>query len=343
MAEYLKAGILPVMALWLAGPTLAQTATPPGAVAEFYKGKTITMTIGFPPGGEYDIHGRLVARFIGRHIPGNPQVIVTTMTGAGGITATNYLYNVAAKDGTQLGVVANGVATAQAIGTKGLAFDGNKFNWIGALVPTTEALAMWHTSGAKSLRDVQEKEFVIGASGRGAGSFIMPTAMNEMFGAKFKIVSGYRGGADLNVAMERGETQGRSNSWTSWKTTKSAWLKDKMITIIAYAGPEAKDLTGAVHLNKEAKTAEDRDLLDLVFSGAGLGRPIVATPGIPAERVAALRAGFDAVLADAEFQADAKKARVELMPIRGVDMQKNVARALAAPPALVARAKRLME
>lgn len=312
-------------------------------VGDFYRGKTITITIGFPPGGEYDLHGRLVGRFIGKHIPGNPQVIATTMTGAGGITLTNHLYNVAAKDGTQLGVVANGIAAAQAIGTKGLAFDANKLNFIGTLVPTIEVVGIWHTWGVTKLEQVMQKEYPIGASGRGAGSFIMPTVMNEMFGAKFKIVTGYRGGPDMNVAMERGEIAARSNSWTSWKTTKADWLAERKVALIAYAGPEAADLAGVPHLNKLAKTPADRQVLDLVFNGAGLGRPIVGTPGIPAERVAALRAAFDALLKDPEFVAAAIQAKIELIPIRGVDMQKTVADALSAPKDVVARAKDLME
>jgi tripartite-type tricarboxylate transporter receptor subunit TctC len=334
-------GLAIVLALATVGWSFAARAQQ--EVAGFYKDKTITIIIGFPPGGEYDLTGRLIGRFLGKHIPGNPTVIASNMTGAGGMTAANHLYNVAAKDGTQLAVVANGTAVAELIGVPGVGYDANKFNWIGTLVPTIEVLVLWHTSGGRTLEDVRNKEFVIGASGRGAGSFIMPTVMNQMFGAKLKIVTGYRGGADLNIAMERGETAGRSNSWSSWKTTKADWLAKKMIHLVAYAGPEAKDLAGVPHLNKLAKNEEDRRVLDVAFNGAVLGRPMVAGPGVPPERIAALRKAFDAILVDPEFMAAAKQSKVIPEPTRGIDMQKSVANALSAPPAVVERVKGLMK
>ena len=322
----------------ITGPAHAQSP-----VGDFYKGKTITMSIGFTAGGEYDLHGRIVARFIGKHIPGNPTVIASQMTGAGTITLANFLTAVAPKDGTHLGVISNGLPAAQAIGTQGVNFDARKFFWIGALGPTIETQAIWHTAGVKTLEEARQKEVVAGSTGKGSATFIMPTLMNELLGTKFKIVTGYRGGADVNIAMERGEVQSRNNSWTSWKSTKPAWLADQKIHIIAYAGPETKELAAMPHLGRLARNDDDRKVINLVFAGSYLGRPVITTPGVPAERVKALRDAFDATMKDPEFIAAAAQAKFELSPIRGVDMQKVVEDVMSTPAPLVARAKKIME
>ncbi len=320
------------------GPSAAQNP-----IEAFYKGKTLTLAIGFSAGGEYDLHARLVARFIGKHIPGNPSVVPTQMTGAGTITLANYMAAVAPKDGTYLGVISNGLPAAQAIGTAGLKFDARQFHWLGALGPTIETQAIWHTVGVTTLDEARKKEVVVGSTGKGSGTFIMPTVMNELFGTKFKIITGYRGGSDVNVAMERGEVGSRNNSWTSWKSTKPHWLAEKKIHIVAWAGPETKELAHLPHLSKIAKDDADRQVVEVVFSGSYLGRPILTTPGVPAERVKALRDAFDATMKDPEFIAAAMQAKVELTPIKGVDMQEVVERVMATPPALLARAKVLME
>jgi tripartite-type tricarboxylate transporter receptor subunit TctC len=321
-----------------AGPSAAQNP-----IESFYKGKTITLAIGFSAGGEYDLHARLVARFIGKHLPGNPNVVPTQMTGAGTITLANYMAAVAPKDGTYLGVISNGIPASQAIGSAGIKFDSRQFHWIGALGPTIETQAVWHAAGVTTLEEARKKEVVVGATGRGSATFIMPTVMNEMFGTRFKIVTGYRGGSDVNVAMERGEVGSRNNSWTSWKSTKPHWLSDKQIHIIAWAGPDTKELAHIPHLSKIAKDDADRQVVDVVFSGSYLGRPILTTPGVPAERVKALRDAFDATMKEPEFIAAATQAKVELSPLKGVDMQQVVERVMATPAPLVARAKALME
>jgi tripartite-type tricarboxylate transporter receptor subunit TctC len=318
----------------------AQAQSP---VADFYKGKTITLSIGFTAGGEYDLHGRIVARFIGKHIPGNPTVIASQMTGAGTITLANFMAAVAPKDGTQLGVISNGLPAAQAIGTQGIKFDARDFHWIGALGPTIETQAIWHTAGVATLDEARKKEVVVGSTGKGSATYIMPELMNELFGTKFKIVTGYRGGADVNIAMERGEVQSRNNSWTSWKTTKPEWLSEKKIHIVAWAGPDTPELAHLPHLSKIAANDDDRKIVDLVFSGSYLGRPVMTTPGVPAERVKALRDAFAATMKDPEFIAAANQSKFELAPIRGEDMQTVVERVLATPAPLVARARKIME
>ena len=267
-------------------PAAAQAQT----VAEFYRGKTVNVYIGVGVGGEYDIQARLVARHIGKHIPGNPTVVPQNMTGAGGLRMINYLYNVAPKDGTNIGMIANSFPAMQAAGIAGVQFDAAKMQWLGTIAPGVETMAVWHTTGVKSIEDVRKREVVAGASARGAITFFYPQMMNELLGTKFKIVTGYPGGNQINLAMERGEVEARNNTWSSWKATKADWVKEKKIIVIAQAGPRAPDLD-APSVEEAARTPEERVLIELVVSGTQLGRPF-ATNEAPADRVAALRAAF---------------------------------------------------
>ncbi len=320
----------------LAGkPATAQT------VAEFYKGKTLNVMIGVSAGGEYDLHARIVARHIGKHIPGNPSVVPQNMTGAAGVTMTNYLYNVAAKDGTYIGMIQNGQPIAQALGTPNIKFDVGKFQWIGSISPTVETMALWHTAGAKTLDEARAKEISIGSTGRGTITTTFPRLFNEFAGTKFKIISGYPGGNDINLAMQRGEVGGRNNTWSSWKATKRDWLAKKEIVIIGYAGPQPKDLTGVPNLEALAKNEDDRRIISLLISGTKLGRPLAAMPDVPADRVAALRKAFLATMNDPDFRKDTVTANIEIDPVPGETMQKVVADVLSTPKALVDRAKPL--
>src|SRR5687768_12204705 len=203
------------------------------SVADFYRGKTVNVLIGVGVGGEYDLQARLVARHIGKHIPGNPNVVPQNMTGAGGINMANHLYNTVARDGTFIGMMGNNFPATQAVGGKGVKFDAGKFQWLGTMAPVVETMAVWHTTGVKSIDDLRKRETVAGASGRGAITFFYPTMLNEFFGTKFKIVTGYPGGNQINLAMERGEVEARNNTWSSWKATRPQWLKEKRITIVA--------------------------------------------------------------------------------------------------------------
>ena len=313
------------------------------SVADFYKGKTINLLIGVGVGGEYDLHARLSGRHIGKHIPGNPTVVPQNMTGAGGLKMANYLYNVAPKDGTSLGMIANNFPMMQAVGAHGVQFDATKMQWIGSIAPTVETMAVWHTAGITSVEEARQKEIVVGASGRGAITFTFPTAMNEFLGTKFKIVTGYEGGNAINLAMERGEIQARDNTWSSWKVTKADWLRDKKITIIAYAGPKPKDLPGVPSLSELAKSDDDRKILDLINSGTEFGRPLATTDGVPADRVKALRDAFMATMADKEFLAEAEKLNIEVDPVRGEHMQELAAKLMTTPKNLAARAKAIVE
>jgi tripartite-type tricarboxylate transporter receptor subunit TctC len=331
-----------LIALVLAITALAATPARADSVSEFYRGKTVSMLIGVGVGGEYDLQARLVARHVAKHIPGNPTVVPQNMTGAGGLKMTNWLAAVAPRDGTVVAMIQNSFPALQAAGLPGVQFDASKFYWLGTIAPVVETMAVWHTSGAKTIEDARSREIVAGASAKGAITYTYPALMNELLGTRFKIVTGYTGGNQINLAMERQEVEARNNTWSSWKATKRAWLDEKKIAVIAQAGPRAADLD-APSLEDLAKNAEDRRLTELVVSGTQLGRPFAITPGVPEERVAALRAAFDATMRDPEFRAEAAAMNFEIAPIAGIALQAVVAKVLATPKGVAARARHLLE
>ena len=326
-------------ALVLATGTFARA----DAVADFYRGKSVNVLIGVAAGGEYDLHARIVSRYIGKYIPGNPAIVPQNMTGAGGLRMANFLYEVAARDGTNIGMLANTFPAMQAAGVKGVMFDAGKFQWIGSICPTVETMAVWKTTGVKSIEDARQKEVIAGATGRGAITYMFPAMLNEFAGTKFKIVTGYPGGNDVNLAMERGEVGARNNTWSSWKVTKPAWLSNKDISILVQAGPKASDLPGVPSIEDVIPDPDNRKIVELLVSGTRLGRPLATTPGVPEERVKALRDAFDAVMKDPDFLKEVAQSNIEVDPVRGVDMQTIVANVLATPKHLAERARDLIE
>ncbi|MGE3245337.1 MAG: Bug family tripartite tricarboxylate transporter substrate binding protein [Beijerinckiaceae bacterium] len=329
----------------LAAATAALAAAPARAqdAAAFYKGKTINILVGVSAGGEYDLLARLTSRHIGKHIPGNPKVIVQNMTGAGGIVMANYLANVAAQDGTYLGGISNGFQVVQALYPKKIKFDVGKFHFIGAIAPTVETMVLWHTAGAKTVDEATKKEIPIGAVSKGSITYAYPALLNELASTKFKIAAGYRGGNNINLAMENGEVGGRNNTWSSWKSTRPAWLRDKKIVVISYAGPKPKDLPDVPNLLTHAKNEADRQLINLVVSGTELGRPLVAPAKTPADRIKALRAAYKAMVQDKDFLAEAAKLKVEVEPVNGEHMEKVVRDVLATPDAVKKRATQFIQ
>ena len=212
------------------------------SVADFYRGKTITMLCGIGVGGEFDAVTRLVGRHIVHHLPGNPASVTQNMIGAGGTKMLNYLYTQAPQDGTVIGMVQTGLPAAQTVGKPGIQFDTSKMHWLGTMAPSIEVLGVWSSTGVATIEDARTREVVIGASARGSNIYAFPALLNELFGTKFKIVTGYNAGAQINLAMERGEVEGRVNSWASWKANKPQWVKDKLVNFIARSGPAASDL-----------------------------------------------------------------------------------------------------
>jgi len=320
----------------------APTPSAADPVADFYRGKTISVLIGVGAGGEYDTIARLVARYIGRYIPGHPSLVPLNMTGASGLKSMNYLATLAPHDGTYIGMISEGLPSLQAVGMAGVQFDAAKFNWLGAIAPTDETVAVWHTAGITTFDGARQKDVVTGATARGSITYTFPALLNELFGSRFKLVTGYNGGTEINLAMERGEVEARNNTWSSWKATKPAWLSEHKISIILQSGPRPADLDVPLAADL-ASNPDDRRLIDLVLSGGALGRPLATTPDVPPERVAALRAAFDEAVKDPEFLAEAKTLNFDVNPIRGVDMQTTVERILTAPPDVARRAKHLLE
>ena len=326
-AAFLAAGILPAQAQ---------------SVADFYRGKTINVLIGVGVGGEYDLQARMVARHLGKHIPGSPTVVPQNMIGAGGIKMANYLFAQAGRDGTNIGMMGNNFPATEAVGGSGVQYSSVKFNWLGTMAPVVETMAVLTSTGVKTVDDLRGKEVVAGASGKGAITYIYPSTMNEFLGTKFKIVTGYPGGNQINLATERGEVQARNNTWSSWKATKPSWLRDKFITVLVQAGPRASDLD-APSVESFAKTPDDRKLIELVTSGTHLGRPMATTPDVPEDRLRALRGAYRATMADPEFRAEAEKAGFEVAPVYGEEMQNIVQSIMSTPKELAVRAKHLVE
>jgi tripartite-type tricarboxylate transporter receptor subunit TctC len=311
MCRHLCAAITGLLML-VSGPALAD------AVSDFYKGKQVRFIVRTTVGGDYDLYSRLFARFIGKHIPGNPSIIVVNMPGGGGITAANYMAQVAPRDGTVIGIVSQGLAADQALGqSPQLKADLREFNWIANIVHSNQLLVVWHTSPTKTLEDAKNRETTIGTTGAGSASVQYPAFYNNVLGTKFKIVFGYPGGQHIDLAMERGEVEGRgTNPYSGWMASKPTWIPEGKIIPLIQAGVEKEPALPNVPLILDQKVKpEDQPLLEFMARGATVGRPLATTPGVPAERVAALRKAFEETIKDPEFIAAAKQENLEINPM----------------------------
>jgi tripartite-type tricarboxylate transporter receptor subunit TctC len=315
----------------------AQTPSWSQDAENFYRGKTISFVIGYSPGGGYDTYARLVARHLGERIPGSPQVVPRNMPGASSRVAVAHTYNVARRDGLTLCTGDQSLALAQVMGQP-LNFDMSRFLYIGNPSSENNTTVAWHTSGIARIEDAMTREVTVGATG-GSPSSQYPRIMNAVLGTRFRIILGYPGGNEINLAMERGEVEGRgSNSWASWKATRPDWLKEKKINLLVQVGlKKADDLSDVPLLMDLAKSEEDRALLRLFSTPSTIGRPIFTTPETPKERVAALRAGFDAMLKDPGFLSEAQKANLELDPVSGEELQEIVEQILVTPKTITKR------
>lgn len=319
----------------------AVTATPDRALsADFYKGKKLIMLIGTSPGGGYDRYGRLVGRHIGRFLPGNPSVVPKNMPGAGSRSALNFLYNVAAQDGTYLGVMQRDAIFDPLFEgkKKSLAkFDPTKFNWIGSANVETALTVAWHTSPVKTYKDLFDKELTVGATAPSSILVWMPHMLSHMLGMKFRVIAGYGGGSEIDLAMQRGEVQGRAiYSWTSLKARHLKWVKDGKLRILFQMGveknPELPNVPNALDF---AKNDEQKRILKLMFSVNSFGRPFMTGPKVPPARVSDLRTAFTATMRDAKFLKDAKNSRVEISPVSADTLESLMAEAYQTPKTLL--------
>jgi len=309
-------------------------------VAEFYAGKTLTVMVGSDAGGGYDTNARLLARHIGKFIPGNPNVVVQNKPGAGSITAANYIYTVAPKDGTMIGMVQRGIPLAKLTEQPGIQFDPDKYNWIGNMSSEAGIAVVWtEKSPVQTTDDLFKKELVIGGSGAGAENETVPRLLNAVIGTKFKLVSGYKSNTEVLLAMERGEVSGiGSMSWPNIKTTKAEEYKQGKIKILMQNGLKRDADLPNVPLSLEfAKTDADRQALEFFFTQNTIARPIMAPPGVPADRVAALRAAVVAMAKDPEFKQDAAKLGLDTEPIGGEEVQRIIAKLSSTPADVVKR------
>jgi tripartite-type tricarboxylate transporter receptor subunit TctC len=314
----------------MAAPASAETTE------DFYKGKQVRLVIGYASGSGYDLYARFLARHIGKHIPGAPSVVPQNMDGAGSLRAANWIHAVAPKDGTAFAGVGSGIPMTPLLGGKGVAFNDDKaFTWVGSMNNEVSVCVAWHTAGIDTIDEAKTKEMLSGATALGVDdTTVFPAVANAILGTKFKWITGYRSGNEMNLAMERGETQGRCGwAWSSVKATHTDWLKDGKIKLLMQMSlakhPDLPDLPLIVDL---AQTPEQRQVLELIFSRQVLGRPFLAPPNLSADRASALRGAFDATMKDAEFLAEAQKSQIEINhPVGGDEAQAFMTRMYAFP------------
>ena len=325
--------------------SLGATALMSGAVqaqsaAEFYKGRQMTMIISTGPGGGYDINGRLIARHMPRHLSGNPTIVARNMPGAGHVRAANFMAVQAPKDGSHVATIAQSFVLHQVIDGKGAEYDAAKFAWLGSSEVTNSTIYVWSATGVKSLDDAKKQEVLLGATGVGSGTTQYPALLNNILGTKFRIVPGYGTGGEINLAMERGEVHGRAgNNFNSVAATNGDWLRDKKINFLVQIGLEKEKGYPDVPMFTEfGRNDTEKQILKLFAAVVDIGRPLLTTPGVPADRLALLRKAFDDTMKDAEFLAEAKKAKLDIAPTDGLKLQKIVEDIIATPQSVVAAA-----
>jgi len=312
------------------------------SVESFYRGKTVSVIIGYPPAGANDLYARLVARHIGKHIPGHPNAVPRNMPGGGSLLAANHIFTVAPKDGTVLGLIVPTAPLEEKLGAANVKFKAAQFNWIGRLAPTPNVTFMNASASVKTIKDATEREAILGATGRSSTVAIYPTMMNHLIGTKFKLVMGYAGSAEAMLAMERGEVEGHSTTWEGVKSRAERQLRDKTINILVQYGlarhPELPDIPTAVELGR---TPEEVQALRVFANASEVGRFILSTPDTPPERIHALRRAFDAMVKDPDFIADVNAAKVDLGPLTGEELQQLVQEVANISPAVLDKVRGL--
>jgi tripartite-type tricarboxylate transporter receptor subunit TctC len=305
--------------------------------ASFYKGRTVTIDIGYSTGGGYDLYARVLARHLGDHIPGKPSVVPQNMPGAGSLKVVNYLANVAPKDGTVIATFARGMAMQPLFDKTGIEFDAQKLNWIGSITNEVSVCAFRSDTGIKTWQDMLTKSYTVGGTGSGSDTDVFPDVLRHMFHMKIKLVTGYPGGSDVILAMERGEVDGRCGwSWSSVKSTKYDLYEKKEIVIpVQLALKKHPDLPDVPLVTEETKDPKELAALKLIFGRQSVARPYATAPGVPADRVAALRKAFDDTMKDPAFLAEAEKTKLEVEPVSGQEVQDLVAELYQSSPEVV--------
>jgi tripartite-type tricarboxylate transporter receptor subunit TctC len=326
-----------VLSAGLAAPANAD------AVADFYKGRTLTVLVVSGSGGLNALYARTVGDRLGKHVPGNPKVIYQYMPGGGGLKGTNYCFTAAPQDGSVICEPLNPFPLMQMLRPKGVKYDAAKFNYIGNASDMNGSFAVVGKSPVKTLMDAKNHQVIYSGTGKGSESYYDPTIINSLFGTKFKLVMGYKGGGALDLSLERGESQGRAGPLLSWVVRKPEWLKSGKIRILAQVGVRKfKGFENVPLLTDFARNSDEKQILGLISSRAALGRPFVAPPGVPADRVAALRKAFVATMKDPQFQAEVKKRRLLNMWSTGEEVEAVVKKMLATPKPLIEKTRKVL-
>ncbi len=309
-------------------------------VALFYAGQTIRMIIGYPTGGSNDIYARVVAQHIGRHIPGSPRVIAVNMPGAGSMLAANHLFTVAPRDGSVIASVSQGIPLQAKLGYPEVRYETSKFNWIGRMAQSTSVTMAWHTSKVMTFTDALRNEVTLSATGAGSTVTIYPNVMNELLKTRFKLIMGYKGSGEGMLAMQRGEVEGHSTTWEAVKAVHPEWVPKGQVRVLVQHAisrhPELPDAPTSVELTTNP---DDRAVMRVIMGANDVGKSFFTTPGVPPERIAALRRAFDAMIKDPAFIESVAKIRGEIGALTGEELQALIGELDALPPSLFDRVK----
>jgi tripartite-type tricarboxylate transporter receptor subunit TctC len=332
-----------VLAFWLALSALWPQSVRAQPAVDFFAQKQLKFMITYEPGGSYDLYARLVTLHLPRFLPGHPAMVLQYVPGAGGLLGTLYLHEKAAQDGSELAILPRDIAINQMLRPETAKYDARRFNWIGTLSSYAGVMFVASRTGVKIAEDLRRRDVIAGSWGPTTETFVTPTLLNALAGTKFKIVTGYRGGPDVDLAVERGEVDGRMASWTLLKTQRAHWLANGFVTVPFQAGLKSHlELQGVPLVASLALTEEGRRIFEFQNSDAGIGWSVVAPPNVPAERVAVLRAAFDRMVADPEFLAEAQKRGLEITPASGHELEEIVGRTVATPPSALVTLKKLI-
>jgi tripartite-type tricarboxylate transporter receptor subunit TctC len=315
------------------------------SVEEFYRGRQITLLIGGGSGGGYDIYYRALARALGKHIPGQPVIVPRNQPAASGLAAAAALYNNADRDGATLGAFPNNVPMDPLFGSPAARYDALKLNWIGSIGKLENICATWHTSPIKNIGQAMQREVIVAAAAAPTNTAIMPKVLNALIGTRFKPIIGYDPGQGLTMAVERGEAEGICGlSWSTMKAARPHWISNKLLNVIVQMGLEKlRDLPDVPSALDLVTDSVKKEVLRLILIRQEIGRPVAAPPGVPADRLSALRAAFDATIRDPDFVAEAEKLQLEIEPLTAAEIEKLLAGAYATPKPIVREAAELLE
>lgn len=336
-----RASLIGLCAAFAASQSLAQSDD----VAQFYNGRQLSLIVGANAGGGYDAQGRLMARHLGRFLPGSPILIVQNMPGAGSLQAANHLYNVAPKDGSVVALLQRGVLSSRFTNPAGARFDLAKFNWLGNLSSEAGVVLAWHASPFHSIQDVMKQEMLVGGTGATIDTETTPRILNALIGTKFKVITGYRGTPDTTLAMERGELQGMGDwSWSNVKTRRPDYLRENKVRVLLQVGVDRiSDLPNVPMASDLVRNEDDRKVMELFLAQKAAARPVAAPPDIPADRVKALRDAFAQMIDDDAFKKDAASQKLEIEPTPASEIDKVIRLFATTPDSVGQRLKNAIE